>query len=225
MFWVNVNAGSAVDKGKEEQLGCGLELPLSRGQIDLCWLVALGPPGASQLEGSPVELLELQPQTLVQASSRRGLLGAHPGAGAGSGQHWHRGFTLASPSSVSQLRPPLDSCALPTPLRCCSCWLDSSAWGPLAWESSLGLRGCLDLGRYVALERDIPPFSWLPSSTISRAQHPPVSGPAWPRSTLCVLPSAYVRCAPAFWTQCFFRAGSLPVSSSIPGDTWLTWTQ
>lgn len=114
MFWVNVNAGSAVDKGKEEQLGCGLELPLSRGQIDLCWLVALGPPGASQLEGSPVELLELQPQTLVQASSRRGLLGAHPGAGAGSGQHWHRGFTLASPSSVSQLRPPLDSCALPT---------------------------------------------------------------------------------------------------------------
>lgn len=37
--------------------------------------------------------------------------------------------------------------------------------------------------------RDIPPFSWLPSSTVSRAQHSPVSGPArLPLSTQCVLP-------------------------------------
>lgn len=71
MFRVNGNAGSAVDSGEEEQLGCGLELPLSRGQVDLCWLMALGPPSTSQLEGSPVKLLELQPQALVQASLRR----------------------------------------------------------------------------------------------------------------------------------------------------------
>ena len=123
------------DKGEEEQLGCGLELPLSRGQVDLCWLVALGPPGALQLEGSPGKLLELQPQTLVQASSRRGLLGAHPGAGAGSGQHWHHGFTLASPSLCLNSVLPLTAMHCPPsphPLRCYSCWLDSSAWGPLA---------------------------------------------------------------------------------------------
>lgn len=64
-------------------------------------------------------------------------------------------------------------------------WPDSSNLGPFGLESNLGLRGCLDLGRY-SLEEDIPPFSWLPSSSIFCAQHPPVSGRAQvPLSTLC----------------------------------------
>ena len=29
---------------KRSSPGCGLELSLGRGQVDLCWLVALGPP-------------------------------------------------------------------------------------------------------------------------------------------------------------------------------------